>query len=354
MFFYIFLFFCVIISSLRSTQNKEVGIFWFVVLCLFSMFRGETVGTDTAAYMDVSEMISAYQLDLSKLLTRSMEVVTVYLYELVYNYSLPPRLIIVFFSLITFIFLYLSIKKLELSYNVGIVVFLILFYLTSFNIARQICACSIILYGFTFLFENTKQRYFYLVFVFLASLIHAASFFYIFLYVVRIFKDINIDRTLLTFFAIFLFLLNVISPLNMTEYLTSVFGDISFSEIYSDRAVTNSRTIIGIMQDFVKFFTLILIFNYGELDSKDTLKYLFFYLIIITTIFSGNADSDIARVFLPLEFYIILHITYLFKIDEYFIKSITFVFFVFVYTFLTLWGASTGSGEVIPYVFSIA
>lgn len=348
--FYLFLFLFILFFALCFPQSKKIGLLCFGVLCFFSMFRGAAVGTDTATYMDIHRMMQIYDYDFGGYLSRSTEIITYNLYKFIYIHSLSPRLVIVFFSLVTFSFLFLSIKRMRLSYGVAAVIFLILFYLSSFNIARQICACSIVLYAFTYLFEDSNKKYLYFVYVILASLIHAASFFYVILFLFRLIRNFPLSRKALTIFASLLFVFNIVSPFNVSEYLTSLLGNISFSEIYSDRAVTSSRSIMGIMQDLAKFVVLIYVFNYSGTNKRITLFDLFFYLSIIATIFSANSHSDFARVFLPLLFFQIIYLPYLYKTSRRFIKSLSFMSFVFVYTFFTLWGAAMGSGEVIPYV----
>lgn len=355
MFIYILVFTGIILTAFIAPRNKNIAIFWLLFICFLSVFRAESVGTDTKNYTDIQGMMQLYEYDYDGVaFSKNMEVISSSLYEFVYNNSLSSRTPIVFFSLVTFMFLFLALKRSNLSYSIGLMVFLILFYLSSFNIARQICACSIVLYSYTFLFKKSKKRYLFFVFVLIASFIHVASIFFIVLYPIRYINKIPFNKKILIAIATFLFLLNIISPINLSEYLTTTFGDISFSEIYSERAITGSRSIMGILQDVVKFVSLILIFNYGRNNKECSSIDFLFYLSIIATIFSANAHSDVARIFLPLEFFQILYLPYLYHQNKNFIKSPGFLSFVTVYTFFTLWGASIGSGELIPYVLHLS
>lgn len=352
--FYILLFLFVILTSLCFPQNKTVGMLWIFVLCFLSMFRAESVGTDTYAYMEVGGMLYSYGFNSGdSLFGKSSELITVAIYLIMYYYSLSPRLAIVFFSLVTFFFLYLSLKKLKLSYCIGVVTFLVFFYLSSFNIARQICACSIILYASTYLIENTR-RYLFFVFVALASFIHAASILGVALFFVSLIKNLPFSRKQLTYIAIVLFIFNMVSPLNVVEMLVSLFSNISFAETYSDIAMTESRSLMGLIQDAATFFVAVLIFNYGDADREMTFMDWLYYCTILATILSANMHSDVARAFLPIEFFKVLYIPYQYEREERFLRSKSYWSFMFVSLFFTLWGVSIGNGEVVPYILSVS
>lgn len=354
MFFYIALFLIVILLGLKYPQSKTLGVVLMWVLCFLSMFRADSVGTDTFAYMDVEGMLYSYGVNSGdSLFGKSSELITVALYLIMYYYSLSPRLAIIFFSILTFFFLYLSLKKLKLSYTIGLLTFVVFFYLSSFNIARQICACSIILYASTYLIENTR-RYLFFVFVALASFIHAASILGIVLFFVSLVKNLPFSRKQLTYIAIVLFIFNMVSPFNVVEMLVSLFSNISFAQTYSDIAATESRSLMGLIQDASKFFVAILLFNYGAANRNMKFIDWLYYCTVLAIVFSANMHSDVARAFLPIEFLKILYISYLYKTDERFIRSRSFVSFMFVNIFFTLWGVSIGSGEMIPYRLSVS
>ena len=353
MFFYILLFLLLISLGLKFPKNRKIGIGIIVLLCFLSMFRAESVGTDTAKYMDIPAMLMVFDEDGSSFLGKKSELITLSLYVIMQYYSLSSRLIVIFFSVMTSLFLYLALKKLKLSYCIGAIAFLVFFYLSSFNIARQICACSIILFASTYLIER-KKTYLFFIFVLLASLIHAASIFGVGLYFVYLISDYSLSKKKLTLLAMFLFMFNVILPFNLIELLVSIFGKVSFAQTYSDIATTSSRSLMGIIQDTAKFLTAILVFNYGAKGKKMTLMDWFFYTAIITTIFSANAHSDVARIFLPIEFTKVLYLANLYKCDKKFICSVAYVSYMFVYTFFNLWAVSIGSGEVVPYSLSLS
>lgn len=349
MFFYVLLFLLLIFSIIRHPDNKKIGVFWICILCFLSMFRAESVGTDTANYTNFSNEISELIIDKNTdfEIGRMLEISYLSLKNWLYGNDYSPRLLICVMSIVTFLFLFLTLKRMRLSYGIGVLVFTILFYLASFNIARQICACSIILYSYTFLFEKDNKRYFFFLYIFLATSFHASSILYLTLYIFRYIKTGKFKTTTLAYFAICLFLINMIYPLPISEWLISSFSSISYVRIYSERSVTSSLSIIGILYSFIQIFPCILVFikcNKEKLNTQDFI----FYLSIISLILFSTANSDFARIFLPLQIFQVLYITNLYVEKR--LKKSPFYLFVALKTLLVLYGASTGSGEVVPYI----
>lgn len=355
--FYIFLFIFVIVLSLFFPKNKYIGLLVVFILCFFSMFRGENVGTDTSVYMDVFYMQRTYEHSIySSFNSRNnIEYITYILYTIIVEYHLSPRLIIIFFSLLTFFFLFLAIKRMKISYCIGLLIFFILFYFSSFNIARQICSAVIVLYAITFLFDGTYKKIYFFAFILLASLIHASSLLYLPLYLIVFLKNKKIcKKNILINIAILLFIINQIGAINLIEFISQKFENVSYITTYSSLTETFSRTLFGRIQDLAKFLALIMIFSYKKTDTTINLFDLLFYIIIIISIFSGNLHSDIARIFIPIQLFVIIYIPYIYGKNNGFTKSIAFIVFLVVNSFFTLWGISSGSGEIIPYILDMS
>lgn len=351
MFFYISIFIFLIFSIIKFPKNKITGIFWIVFLCFLSMFRAESVGTDTANYIDYSSKISSFVIDfdggfkVSRMLEISYLSTVMWLYENDYS----PRLLICIMSIITFLFIFLSLKRMNLSYGIGVLIFTIVYYLLSLNIARQICACTIILYSYTFLFEKSRKKYLFFIYILLATSFHATSILYLSMYMFRYIKTDIFKKSTLTHIAISLFVINIIYPLPLSEWLVSTFSSLSYSETYSERSVTYTRSIFGILYSFIQFLPYIIIFvkcNKEKLNTQDFI----FYLSIISLILSSTANSDFARIFLPLQIFQVLYITNLYAENRLKINKAPFYYFIAINTLLVLYGASTGSGEVVPYI----
>lgn len=349
MFFYILLFCFLVGSIILYPKNKKLGLFWIFVLCCLSMFRAESVGTDTANYTDFIYNTQEFIIDFSENfdIGRVLEIGYLYAKVWIYENNYSARILICLFSVITFLFLLLSLKRMSLPYGIGTLIFSVLFYLTSFNIARQICACSIILYAYTFLFENGNKKYLFFLFIILATSFHGASILYSLMYGIRYLKLDLFNKGILVSFAIVLFLVNMIYPLPISEWLVSLFGSISYAEIYSDRSVTNSRSVIGVIYSFIQVFPSLLIFVKCT-DTKLRYYDLIFYLSIISIILSSTANSDFARIFIPLQIYQVLYITNLYATKG--LQRYPIYLFIVLHSLLVLYDASAGAGEVVPYI----
>ena len=351
---YIFLFILVSITAIIAPYNKKLAYIWLFVLCFLSMFRAESVGTDTSNYMDIAKSFEAYE-NLSRdgfTIGRAMEILYFAVVILINTYLLPNKLIILFFSFTTFVFLFLSIKKSQIPYNIGILIFLILFYLSSFNIARQICASCIVLYGYTFLFEDSKKRFLFFLYLVLSTMIHASSCIYIILYCIRWFNYYKVNSVLLIVLAILLFLFNAVSPVNFIEKIASIVDNISYTQTYDDRLMATQRTFFGVLFDLIKFSSLLFLFitviKVRRLNKTDIL----FYLSILSVVFSASLNSDISRIFIPIQIFQVIYVGLCIKNRWLSTKDFAFIYYVFVNAFLTLWGVAQGSGEVIPYIMS--
>lgn len=347
MLFYITLIILIIFSTLKCS-NKKVGIFWIVTLCFLSMFRAETVGTDTTTYMNFSENINKFTSDsgdgfnIGGMIEFSYLTIVIFLYQ----FELSPRILIILMSCISFLFLFLTLKRLKLSYNIGILIFFLVFYIPSLNIARQICACCIILYAYTFLFERGKLKYLFFTFIAIATSFHASSILYLALYLFR--YNMKFYKKSLFFFALGFLFINMVYPLPISEWITSSFGSMTYSKLYSDRSVTQARSIFGILYTLMHFSAyFIIFFKYSSyrLNKMD----LIFYCSIIALIISSTAHSDFARIFLPLNFFQIIYICTLFKLRKLKLYDYPFIYYILINVILVTYSLAMGAGEVIPY-----
>lgn len=350
MFFYILLF-CAVISSLYiSPRNKSLGVFWIILLCFFAMFRASTVGTDTSHILDSElqeyELISLFSNNFS--IGRAIEVSYLSAMIFVFENDLSTRLLIYFLSIVTFIFLFLAIKRSKMPYMLGVVLYLLLFYLSTYNIARQMCACSIVLYAYTYLYEESKKKYLFFVYILLATTFHASSILYLAMYVFRWFKDIKYNKNILALFATALFVVNIGMHLPVFEWLMQKITFINYTSVYSDIEGGHTGSIFGMINSFLHFAAYMVIFlkcSNFYLDRKD----LVFYLFIIVFILCQTANSDVSRIFLPLDMFQILYIGMLCSDGRLKINSLPFIAFVFINAFFVLLSVSKGFGEILPY-----
>lgn len=350
MLFYTALILLAIFCNIKYPKNKT-GLLWILILCYLSMFRAETVGTDTSNYMEYTDNIEKFILIFGQgfEIGRAIEFSYLLIIFFLYGFDLSPRFLIVIMSVITFLFLYLTLKKSKLSYSIAVLIFLLLFYFPSLNIARQICACSIILYAYTFLFEKGKRKFFYFFYIILATSFHASSILYLAGYLIHKIKTYKFNKKTLSIFAICLFFFNSLFPIPISEWAISFFGSLSYSELYADQTVSQARSLFGILYSFIQITPYIFIFNKCSKNKLDKFDFIY-YCSIISLIISSTANSDFARIFLPLQFFQIIYICHLYKSKRLKITGQPFLYFIMVNTLLTLYSLSTGAGELVPYI----
>ena len=165
----------------RKMKSKKMAYFLLFLFFFLAAFRGENVGTDTSSYLSYSNLSNraadANFTDFSILdLGSRVEVINNYVCKFILDYRLNPRFLLVFYAVIMLVFFALASKR----FSVPIVYsffFYILFgyYFVSFNIARQLCAASIVLYSLSFLIEDGSKRFRFFLWLLVAAGIHSLS-----------------------------------------------------------------------------------------------------------------------------------------------------------------------------------
>lgn len=194
---YIIISLVVSILAISGYNNKKTGIYITLLLLFLSMFRGENVGHDTKGYMDTHEMylraaagvdIKQDNIGIEQFGTRT-ELIANVINELVYNKNLPPRLIIYFYSIITIVFLFYAFKRFRVNIALGMMFYVLLgLYFFSLTAARQMAAVSIVAFGISYIFDESKKKYLFFVMIITAALIHASALYFVWLYFIRYIK----------------------------------------------------------------------------------------------------------------------------------------------------------------------
>lgn len=250
-------------AAKTSRNSNKIGLFIVFVLFLLSAGRAESVGNDTPGYYN-NVFSSSFEG-----VTHKFEFVFITLCDLIRDYGLNSRCCIYILSFVTFLFLYLASKRYRV--NLAVVSFfylLFLFYTQSIHIARQMAACSILLYAYSFLFidvklgpkGNIKKILCFIVFTLLAMSFHSgaiigiiALLFYLATPVVS--KAItNIKITYLNLF-IFLFLLFAITQLLRSVLLPRFQEILSIADIYEGYETREREmSLFGTFYNGIVFF----------------------------------------------------------------------------------------------------
>lgn len=358
MYFYAILYLTVVFTSMSFPKDKLLGKMWMLLLCFFSMFRGVKVGTDTENYlMRVSGSDETSIENVTNFIGKHLEFTYNTVIMLIDEYNLHPRFIIVFLSGLSFLFLYLMLKRTQSWYPIGTMLFLIMYYAESLNIARQICASIILLYAFTYLFDQRPKPQYYLSLVLFATTIHLSSLLYFLLFLFWKVKTIYINRDLLFYILSLILLLNVVSPINIADLMFSFFDGNIYMETYDQSNELQVRSVFGIIYDVIRSFLCLGILNTclvnEEKKSVLTQKDFLFYISILISIVFSSAEEVFARIIIPLMMYQIYYISDAIKYGRMHHRNIYFISYVFFLVFFELFNISKGSMELIPYSFCI-
>lgn len=169
------------VFALAFYKKKWAAPIIVFLLFFFSAFRGDKVGTDTLNYMDWDSISYKARLFSSEDVSfedfgGKVEVLNNGLNALVYYGNLPARLIIIIYSLVTLLTFVLSAKSFKVNITISCLFLVLLgFYFYSFNTARQICACSIVLLSYNYLKYDDYRKWLFFLLVLLATSIHSFS-----------------------------------------------------------------------------------------------------------------------------------------------------------------------------------
>ncbi len=283
--FYI-LYFLLTSFCIFANKSRIMGMFLMILLFIILTFRGINVGSDTIMYY-TNNFNTNLEFSITNKFEISFQIISYVIYELGVN----PRWCLYSLSILTFLFLYLSARRYNRLFGTSYVCFIYFFFLfdfysLAFNISRQIAAVVILLYGYSFLFENEKKRYFFFIFVLLAASFHISSLIF-----APAFWGIKINFCDKSFKMVFawlsiLFIFVVFSKNTLLAFLTSKFSLFEFYNTYLDDAETSTKSITGILVDYFQF--LVSMFVYYWLTKHVSNKYfinLFVLSILIGIIF---------------------------------------------------------------------
>lgn len=163
------------LSLCFSRLTKAPGIVTLISLFFILTFRSATVGTDTETYINHFYHKYIHNGDFS---FAQVEVGYDMLVKFLRIINSDGYGIITSLSIITFLFLILSFKKLKVDLAYGLCFYVLLgFYFYAFNGARQLAAISILLYTYTLIVTRDK-KFKILFFLILSVSFHKSTLFF--------------------------------------------------------------------------------------------------------------------------------------------------------------------------------
>jgi hypothetical protein len=276
---------------LAQWKSKRNGYLLLTLISFLFAFRGINVGNDTYTILDEGSMakkasnLDYFDFSLSNLGTQT-ELLNNLINKTVLQWGVDTRFILYIYAIIIFVFLFLSFRrfKCNTAYVVAIYVLLGHFFF-SLSASRQLCAVSVLLYAYSFLIEEGRRKYFYFLWVFMATLIHAYSIFslpiFFIIYMPRL-KDTVVKVLYIVCLLLVTMKLNVVQNIsdNLDVEAVSAYVE-SYSETYQ-LGITNiitSWVMITILFYFYKKTT-------GEMNNVPiSISNLYLVSIVIFSLF---------------------------------------------------------------------
>lgn len=263
---------------------------------MMAAFRGENVGTDTKNYLSYSNLTNnaanANFTDINILdLGSRVEVVNNYICKLILQLNLNPRFLIVIYAAIMLIFWALACKRFKVNIAFALVFYILFgYYFVSFNIARQLCAASVVLYSLSFLNEHGKRRFLFFLWLSVAIGIHSLSIVCVSFFIAPFLPKIK-AKYAYVFLAISLVLIFV-----HIDFISQLFNIVASSHLdfYMNRfGELREFDAVGMISCAIEVFCFFyFLFRTKKVDNSDYLNiYDYIYLISLffyTAFFNYN------------------------------------------------------------------
>lgn len=340
----------IIVIFLSIKKNKIGDIIIPLILFLVSIFRADSVGTDTSHYMDAYSMQWLANRSLSDVSDNIKYLELLYIYIVKIAYFLDsPRIIISCFSIITFIFLGLTFRRLKINFGIAFSIFLLLgFYIESLNYARQLTACAILLYSYSYYLTGNDKKY--ILYVLLASLFHLSSILFIF---IRFIPIIKIKRFNLLMFIIGVFVYSIISPINIVSLVSKIVSIqyiLRYEDLFMD---SNLPSIMGIIFKIINFAIIIYVYCNSQKGVYADRYDIMFSISFVFSLLFGSSNPIIARIVLGASIFQVIYISRFFSTyrTNKLLNMMIYVLFACLNAYSVLSSIKGGAHEVIPYEF---
>lgn len=287
-------------------KNRWMGVFLLFLLFFFTAFRGEYVGNDTQTYMDshyifIHATHYANITDLGRFemtdLGGQMELLSNFIYKIVFFNGLNERFILAFFAFVSFYFFCRAIRAFKVNLAYGLAMYVMLGFMSySFNINRQMCAASILLYAYSFLQYDNKRKYLFFLFILIASFIHSFSILFAFVYFIKFIPSLNRKWDVL------LFLICLCLPIVKVDIINqiSTLLDIEHVSYYVSAYGGASLVVNKVISSYIRILLLYYFYyKWKKLYKTDNHFFANFYLLsILISAMLTNYDGVVGRIVL--------------------------------------------------------
>ena len=323
------------------TNNRKLSYLIIVILSLVAGLRGETVGIDTAGYLDAIENIIDGRLEYAYGMEWSFRYIC-YAVSLIVK---EPQNFLIIFALITNALIVIRLWGLRkyISFTWGIFAYYSMFYWMSMNLSRQFIAIAIVFYCSKYLLAGKNIKFVFGVVI--ASLFHQTALISILLIWFNVVNWNNMNRAQRRFF-VFVTTLSPISIIYVQKILLQYSGYLKTQEI--------SIGFMIIVKMIILLLT-VLTLNQTENSCEDNTKLIRFSRV---TLICGLLLTSLGYIFrfadrIGLYFYVFesIYVGNIFKQkntkNNFVIKTVTAILFLYLFITNTL---GNGQGQN-PYLF---
>ncbi len=330
-------------------KDRRFGLCCILLMFLIVIFRAESVGIDTSAYMRSG--LSDYWQSGAK--------AAQFIYAFLTSLMAKPisHLLIVTFPIFTFGGILIACRRFGVRPAAAFFFFILFeFYNLSMNIARQYAAAGLLIVAYSYLFEEGRKRLWFFPLVFLSTGFHASSYAFFFMYFCRYiniskFKRWHIFAVFMTIYALYSLVLknyyiNLIQSIDIVDSLTA------YTDYFKDTE-DNGLTMGGFIVKTLMLIASIYILTAINNDQPNKVRILssLFLVSIIMDLFFSEIYGDIGRLRNSIDIINIIAYSYYFtKVRDkrkLIIGSLVTVAYGYEYLFFIM-----GTGlYTIPYKF---
>lgn len=285
-----------------------MSVFLLFLLFFFTAFRGEYVGNDTQTYMDsyyifIHATHYANITDLGRFevtdLGGQVELLSNLVYKIIFFNGLNERFILVFFAFVSFYFFYRAIKSFKVNLAYGLVMYVMLGFMSySFNINRQMCAASILLYAYSFLQYENKRKYLFFLFVLIASFIHSFSILFAFVYIIKFIPSLNRKWDVILFLICLCFPIVKVDIINQISTLLDVGHVSDYVSAYGGTGLVVNKVISSYIKVLLLYYFY---YKWKKLYGADDRLVANIYLLsILVSAMLTNYDGVVGRIALDI------------------------------------------------------
>ena len=282
------------LSGYWQSNNKLLSYISMGLFLAVSMFRAETVGLDTYNYMHVgSDYVGSG--------IKAHEFVFYFVVKLMP--ILGNRFVIIFFSLVTFISIFLASRRFNVRAEWAFFFFVIFVQFNlSLNIARQFAAVGLLLLAYSFLYEDgRKKRLMFFLLSFIATGIHSAAWVFPIAYAIRFLNIRKMKPSHLYILIVFIYLLvTYLSNSFFVEWANAfaLFDDIEVYSKYFEQTELRKNASLGnqILNYGMLAINLWVAIHLLTAEAKDEkLVANLFFVAVFADLFFSNLYGNLGR-----------------------------------------------------------